>query len=326
MKKISDTSFCASRTVKTRHGFTILELVVAMAAAAVLMIGCISSYVFLMDTQGKNKKMTKQHRKLRGPLSLAALDFQSAGRAGLQPRNAGMYGVTDIRRVALDGTLDPNGFPAVVFATLKEDRDSNGRLDDGDNPPYTITWRLADFDGDGGVVPDLVQIEDDNNGNVANGGVPVTTLMARNVQNIGFAFATDNDRDGVLDQQAGGTRWAAHSADPAGRLDIQLDANGDGTVDESDDTNQDGVIDVADGAAVSLGTTIPLVRIRQVRMSLLVQSPDRDPGYIDRSAYVFGQNVLHPFPTSDLQRRYEFQRQVLSIGVSVRNREPDLAL
>jgi prepilin-type N-terminal cleavage/methylation domain-containing protein len=326
MKKILNVSTCARQSINAQRGFTILELVVAMATAAILMIGCISSYVFLMDTQGKNKRMTKQHRKLRGPLSLAVLDFQSAGRAGLQPRNAGLYGVTDIRRVALDGTLDPTGYPAVVFSTLVEDRDGNDRLDDGDNPPYTITWRLADFDGDGGIVPDLVQITDDNNGNAANGGVPRTRLMTRNVQNIGFAFATDNDRDGVLDQHGGGTRWVANSADPAGRLDIQLDANSDGTVDELDDTNLDGVIDAADGATVTLGTTIPLVRIRQVRMYILVQSPDRDPGYINKNTYVFGQNVLHPFPATDLQRRYEFHRQVLSIGVSVRNREPDLAL
>jgi prepilin-type N-terminal cleavage/methylation domain-containing protein len=326
MKKRLNTSTGISRSIKGRRGFTMLELVVAMATASILMIGCISSYVFLVDTQGKNKKMTKQHRKLRGSLSLSALDFQAAGRAGLQPRNAGLFGVTDIRRRALDGTLDPNGFPAVVFDSLMEDRDSNGRLDDDDLPTYTITWRLTDFDGDGGVVPDLVQITDDNNGNLANGGNPVELLITRDVQNIGFAFATDNDRDGVLDQQGGGTRWAANSADPAGQLDIQLDANSDGTVDELDDTNLDGVIDAADGAAVTLGTTIPLVRIRQVRMYVLVQSPDRDIDYINQNAYVFGQNVLHPFALTDLQKRYQFHRQVLSIGVSVRNREPDLAL
>lgn len=326
MKKIVDVSTCTKPSIKVQGGFTILELMVVMATAAIVMIGCISSYVFLMDTQSKNKRITKQHRKLRGPLSLAALDFQAAGRAGLQPRNAGIYGVTEIRRMALDGTLDSSGYPAVVFSTLVEDRDNNGRLDDDDNPPYTITWRLADFDGDGGIVPDLIQIRDDNNGNACNGGVPLTTLMARDVQNIGFAFATDNDRDGVLDQLAGATRWVANSADPAGLLDIQLDANGDGTVDALDDTNLDGVIDAADGASVTLGSSIALARIRQVRMYILVQSPDRDPGYINQNAYVFGSNVLHPFPTSDLQRRYEFHRQVLSIGVSIRNREPDLAL
>ena len=335
MTELAGASIRAKQSIKAQRGFTILELVVAMATAAILMIGCISSYVMLTEAQGKNKQMTKQHRKLRGPLALAALDYQAAGRAGLQPRNAGMYGVTDIRRRALDGTIDPNGFPAVIYDTLKEDRDGNGRLDDDDNPPHTITWRLIDFDLDGGVVPDLVQIDDDNNGNVCNGGVPLTTLIAKDVQNIGFAFATDNNRDGLLDTNnvdrsidntifpagdiAAVTQWCVDT-DGDNVLDAHLDATMGGLINENDDGDQDGSIDTVPIAP------IPLARIRQVRMYILVQSPDRDPGYVDRNAYVFGQNVLHPFPIGDPQRRFEFHRQVLSIGVSIRNREPDLAL
>lgn len=326
MKNILVPSTCAKQSIKAQRGFTILELMVAIATAAIVMMGCVSSYYFLMDTQRKNKQMTKQHRKLRGPLALAALDFQAAGRGGLQPRDASLYGVTETRRKDLDGNLDANGFPTVTFSTLREDRNGDGRLDDNDNPPWDITWRLADWDGDGGVAPDLIQIMNDNAGNLGNGGNPRRTLIAKDVQSIGFAFATDNERDGVLDPMGGGTQWAANSADPTGALDIQLDADGDGNVTELDDMNMDGIIDAGDSALVQLGTSIPLVRIRQVRMYILVQSPDRDSGYIDKSAYVFGQNVLQPFPITDPQRRFEFHRQVLSIGVSVRNREPDLAL
>jgi type IV pilus assembly protein PilW len=320
MQKRLISSVYTKQSLKAQRGFTILELTVAMATAAILMIGCISSYVFLTDTQSKTKRMTKQHRKLRGPVSLAALDIQAGGRGGLQPRNSNLYGVTDILYKALDGSDNPAGFPALEISTLISDRDGNGRLDDGDNPPSRIIWRLYDLDGDGGVVPDLGQFIWDN------GVLVAVNPIARNVQAIGFAFATDNDRDGVLDQQAGVTRWAAYDADPAGQLNIQLDSNGDGVIDENDDNNLDGIIDINDGASVALGTSIPLIRIRQVKIYILVQSPDRDPGYIDRNAYVVGQTVVHPFPIGDPQRRYEFHRQVLSIGISIRNREPDLAL
>ena len=326
MKKTRKHFVSSGSKAKVQGGFTIIEIMVAMTTAAVLMMGCISSYYFLMDTQRKNKKITKQHRKLRGPLQIAALNIQAAGRGGLQPRTTALYGVMDVTPKDLDGNDDPNGYPALIFNTLIEDRDGNNRIDDGDNPPYTYTWRLTDYDGDGGVMPDLIRIEDDNAGNLGNGGVRREDLIARNVENIGFAFATDQERDQVLDQHAGATQWAAYSSDASGWLDIQLDANSDGVIDGFDDVNLDGVIDGGDNPAADLGTLIPLIRIRQVKMYILVRSERRDPNYVNKNTYVLGPTVVHPFPKTDPQKRFQFHRQVLTIGLSVRNRESELQL
>ena len=282
MRKFSLQLFHPKQKVGGQDGFSLLELTVAMAVSSIVLAACVSTYLFLTVTYKKHKEVTRMHRKTRGPISIVSWETTMAGRSGLQPRSSANYGVTKITRMALDGTDDPAGYPAFVVQSLVEDYDGNGRIDEKDDPPHIITFRLYDFDGDGGAQPDFGKFEDDNRGNLANGGQPTITLIARNVENIGFAFATDSNRDGALDQINGATQWSVSVNDPAGQLNMQLDANGDGLVNVNDDTNADGRIDGGDGGLVTLGSSIQLSRIRQVKIYVLVRAAMPEPNYINK--------------------------------------------
>lgn len=307
-------------------GFTMLEIVVAMAAAAFVLAGSVSSYFFLSKTYEKHKQFTKAHRSLRGPVAIAAADFQSSGRSGLQTKTSGAYGILDIKRKALDGSDDPAGWPSLTYATLDHDVNGDGRIDDADGPPKIIVWRLYD-EGNDGVI-DLLREETD-----PIAGTVTQTPIARNIENIGFAFAVDKDRNGVVDTNnvdrsidntlldagdiAAVTQWCVDT-DNDNVLDAHLDATMGGLINGSDDPDGDGWID-----AVPIPAT-PLARIRQVAIYVLVRSELPESDYVNKNTYVVGQWVWHPVDASDPMSKY--RRQVISIGITMRNREEELAI
>jgi hypothetical protein len=301
-----------------------LEILVAMAAAAMVLVGSVSSYMFLSQTYSKHKQFTKTHRKLRGPIALATSDIQSSGRAGLQPKAVGNYGIQDIRRRALDGSFDPTGWPSLTYTALTTDTNGNGRIEDDDGPPFTITWRLYDQDADG--VMDLGREETDGN------GTTTMMLVARNVENIGFAYAIDIDRDGALETNAivgppptTATQWCVDTDDD-NLLDAHLDNNLDGRISEHDDAEYGTVegFGLIEAVPLAGAVTVPLTRIRQVAMYILVRNEFPEKNYVNKNYYVVGQTVWHPLDESDALSRY--RRQVISIGITLRNREEELAI
>jgi type IV pilus assembly protein PilW len=319
MQRLSIQRFGRRHAAANAGGFTMIEILVAMAAAALVLIGSVSSYFFLQDTYKKHKQFAKAHRKLRGSVAIAATDFQSAGRSGLQPRLTNTYGIQDIRRKDLDGNDDPNGSPSLTYTTLTYDRDGNGRLEDADSPPDRIVYRLYD-DGADGVV-DLGRQTTDVNGTRME-------LLARNVEAIGFAFAVDANRDGVIDTNTISptvtvTQWCVDTNND-NVLDAQLDRTLDGLIDRYDDnewstTQGFGLLDAA-----PLGANVPLTRIRQVTIYVLVRADLPEPGYVNKNTYVVGETVWHPVDASDPMS--QFRRKVVSIGITLRNHEEDLAL
>lgn len=300
-------------------GFTMIEILVAMAAATLVLIGSVSSYFFLQDTYKKHKQFAKAHRKLRGSMAVAATDFQAAGRSGLQPRLTNTYGIQDIRRKDLNNNDDPNGWPSMTYRSLRTDMDGNGVLDDADGFD-TIVYRLTDVGADG--VVDLVRETTFADGNFT------PDLIARNVEAIGFAFAVDADRNGVIDTNTIGpnvtvTQWCVDTNND-NVLDAQLDRTLDGLIDRYDDSEWNttqgfGLID-----ALPLGANVPLARIRQVTIYVLVRPDLPEPGYVNNNTYVVGETVWHPVDASDPMSQY--RRKVISIGITLRNHEEDLAL
>lgn len=284
------------------QGFTLIELMVAVAIGAIILAGMVSSYTHLTELWQTQRQLSRMYQKLRGSIYLMALDFQGAGRSGLMPRNEGDYGLTDITRYALDQTPTSAGNPASSFVSLTTDTDGDGDIDDSD-APTTTTYRLYDPDNDGR--PDL--------GRDTGGGMQ---LVAEGIDAFSLAYAIDADRDGNLDRTAGGNIIWAVDSDNDGRLDSNLDANDDGQVDENDDINGDAVIDQNDiGAA--LASQAASQRIRQVRMFMLTRSDRVSRNYLDTNTYAVGHQVIQP-PNDG------FRRRVFSMSVTLRNREEDL--
>lgn len=278
-------------------GFTIVEILIAMAVCAVVAAGTVGTYMFLLKTYRGHKDFTVAHTKLRGSMALMQLDFQATGRSGLQGGTIpGGTGVTDVLR-------DGSGNPTVTLTSLDNDNDGNGYIDDRDLPATSTTYGLTDTDGDG--LMDLMR-----------GG----QLVARGVERLGIAYAVDMARDGVVDQNPAGTgtMWCIDTNND-NRLDSHLDANLDGVINRFDDTDGDGAIDV-----VALGAAISLERIRQIKMWILVRSNLHDDTHrqqpvaiAQRQAYVAGDTVMY-------EPGDGFRRRVITVGVTLRNTEDAL--
>ena len=98
------------------RGFTLVETLVAMAVCALVAVGTVSTFIFMLKTYRMHKDFTTAHTKLRGSTALMALQVQVGGRSGLQPGNPNTTGVTDILRYDLAGShqtkaADPFGNP-----------------------------------------------------------------------------------------------------------------------------------------------------------------------------------------------------------------------
>jgi type IV pilus assembly protein PilW len=143
-----------------------------------------------------------------------------------------------------------------------------------------------------------------------SGGGPV--LLADGIEAIGFAFAFDDDQDGVIDfndDDADGVL----DAPPGGNEGIYwaVDKDKNNRLDTNIDTNKDGRIDLNDGEAL-LPSEIDADRIRAVKIFLLARTKGPDRDYIDNNTYVVGfRRIINPGDN--------FRRQLMAMTVRCRN-------
>ena len=225
------------RYYNSSEGLTLVELLVGMAIALVV-AGAISG-VFLAQNRiyVPEQRAVAAQQSLRAALDIMARDIRMAG---YDPMGTGQFGISDISFLAVNGTKEVDGYSSI---TLSYDWDEDG-IKDSDE---TITYSVYDSGNDGRL--DLAR-------EVGGGG---RQLLAEDIAGFALAFAIDNDRDGELDQQNGGTIWA-------------IDSDNDGLIDTNIDTNGDGLVTTADnatGTALPGGATVPLSAIRGVRIWVL---------------------------------------------------------
>jgi hypothetical protein len=132
------------------------------------------------------------------------------------------------------------------------------------------------------------------------GSVPVAT----GIEALGFAFAIDNDANGLLDTDAGGTIWAVDTG--AGTW-MDLDTNNDGRIDTNDNT-----------AGQNTGITINRADIRAVRIWLLAASEDRAEDFTNSTTYVVGATHITPSTDADPNNNNRRMR-LLETSVKCRN-------
>ena len=130
--------------------------------------------------------------------------------------------------------------------------------------------------------------------------------MAVGIEQIGFAYAFDSDNDGQLDFNDPVNPGVK---DDGERVFWAVDMDGDNRLDTNLDRDLDGDIDAADfpGAALPAlpggGNTVPVDRIRAVKIMVLARSPTQDLTYQDSKSYWLGVNAVTTTPGDGHHRR-----------------------
>ena len=278
------------RLSKLHEGHTLVELLIAMLVAMIVMGAVYSIYHVQLREHGNQSLILKARQNIRSALIITE---QQIRMAGFDPDDSGLFGITDVRRFDLIGThADDQGQPALTFT---RDINENGN-----------------FDGGGEQVRFCIRQEADSGKkylawNMGSGRFP----LAETIEALGFAYAVDQDKDGLPDKCTAGEHfiWAVDS-DNDNRLDINLDTNCDGDIDQQDDQNNDSRINSADGS--SLNPPIGLDCIKAVRFWMLTVTDRRIEKHDVTQTFVVGDQVYKP---SDDGRF----REVLEMTVLCRN-------
>ena len=274
------------------QGFTLLELLVGMVVGGLVATAILGAYVISSRQLTEQRSVALMHMNQRGSIEDMELQFRMAGYDPLAPMVRNIFGITDVCRYTI---VDENtapvrsaaGSPAVTFIYDNFDMPggADGSLDAND---AFISYRLFDEASDG--VFDLARDTAPGGG---GGIVTPREILAENIQAIGFAFAIDNDGDGMLDRAANDNIIWAVDSDNDNLLDTNLDANGDGVLTTADDTDGNFRINSADhtpgGAIVG---PIPLSSIRSVRVWLLARAHKETEGYLNQNVYQVGDQIL----------------------------------
>jgi type IV pilus assembly protein PilW len=206
----------------SERGFTIIELLVAMAISLVVMAAIYSTYRSQQASYIVQDQVSIAQQNLRAAMYSITREIRTAG---FNPTQIGgnLFEIKEATDTAITFTAD-NGAGANA---------NNGTLE-GDE---TIRYFLSGTDL-------MRQV-----------GGTAAQKLAENIEAIGFAYAFDATGDGVMDTSGNNIIWAV------GGLNVSLDTDNNGVIDVSDDTDNDDIIDGTALATVPLITQIKSVRV-----------------------------------------------------------------
>ncbi|MFZ0133615.1 MAG: prepilin-type N-terminal cleavage/methylation domain-containing protein [Desulfobacterales bacterium] len=301
-------------------GFTLIELMIAMAISGVVLAAVYTAFNFQRQTHAGQRLRIEIQQNIRAAVTLMQRDIRMAG-YDASWQDANRDGRHDSRDVDLidndcDGGADgadPGQDEAGDLARFtaagahhlqfRLDRARNGDFcDSQDRIGFgfsTTNDRNRDGIADAGSAP--------LGRSVGAGGLQP---LAESLQAVSFGYAFDDDSgaadvDGEIDANGSNVIWAFDS-NADGFLDMQLDSNADGLVDRADDLDGNGRIDDA-----TLSPAVPINRIRAVQIWLLARTrlPLRDR--LDTKTYVVGDKVL--------SFNDHYRRELLTTIVDCRN-------
>jgi type IV pilus assembly protein PilW len=235
-------------------GYSLVEILVAMAIALVVLAGVFKVYVTHQDSYLLQEQVAEMQQNARTARYIMTKEIRMAG---YDPMRTHKFGVITAGANSIRFTLD----------ILPENAD--GTIGDGSItlPGDDITYSVS---------TDNELERDEGSGKLA---------VAESIQAIGFAYAFDADEDGNIETCDTDMKWAIDS-DGDDLLDLNLDANGDCKIDVSDDANNDGFLD---GTAIP---PVPIANIRAVRIWLLAKTGQPDRNYTNSNTYVVGQRIV----------------------------------
>jgi type IV pilus assembly protein PilW len=247
------------------HGYSLVELLVAMAITLVVMAGVYKVYVTQQGSYLLQEQVAEMQQNARTAKYIMTREIRMAG-------------------------YDPTGLAAAGFVSAYNDSIRFTMDITGEDGTITVPGDDITFS----VSVDNALQRDEGSGKQA---------MVENVQAVGFAYAFDWDGDGNIDTSAGGNIiWEIDSdkTDGNDQLDKSLDTNDDGIISASDDPN-----------GVDLAASVPLDKIRAVRIWILAKTAKEERGYSDTSTYVLANQRVY---ANDGRRR-----QLIVTTVKCRN-------
>jgi prepilin-type N-terminal cleavage/methylation domain-containing protein len=288
----------------SNRGFSLVELMIAMAVSSIVIVGAYSTYNLQSKTFLTQRDISKIQQNLRGASNALAWDIHNSQR---DPN--------PVRQCAFKNFGWSNGNPTLTFDSLRLDTDipPDGIAD----TVQQIRYEIDDPDGDGR--PGLYRTATPSDPGSPPGLAGIPQLVADGVASFGLAYAFDADDDGLMERYNnnpnGRILWAVDS-DGNGNLDAILDTNDDGVIDELDDAGTgDNRITAADDAIGHLATPVSFNRVRAVRVFLLaVSERETKENMVDLNTYTVGNQVIVPPNPPD-----RFKRRVLTFDVALRN-------
>jgi type IV pilus assembly protein PilW len=185
-------------------GYSLVELLVAMAITLVVMAGVYKVYVTQQDSYLLQEQVAEMQQNARTAKYIMTREIRMAG---YNPTRLASTGFVSAHSDSIRFTMDLIGEDGTITVP-------------GDDITYSVS--AADQ-----------LMRDEGSGNQA---------VVENVEAIGFAYAFDADDDGNIDTSGGGNIiWAIDSdqTDGIDQLDKYLDTNDDGIISVSDDPNGD---------------------------------------------------------------------------------------
>lgn len=259
-----------------RFGFTLVELLIAMAVSAVVLSGVISVFAHMQDSSAQQIAMGTLQQNQRGALDIMERELRLIGMDRNQSNN---FNITDVRKYSIvkqnvtDAAPDGSGSPVL---RIQVDDNNDGILDGNE----TITYSLYDRDGDGLPPWELSR----STSMPGNDAIKDPQMIAEGVEAFGLAYAFDADDDGKVD------RDTAAAGEP---IFWGVDTDNDGSLDRYIDANWN---------LIAIGQNVPLEKIRGVRFWLLGRTLREDAKHLDKRQYHVGDQTLGPF--NDHYRRW----------------------
>lgn len=288
------------------EGFTLIELMIAMAVGMIAMTVIIQVYTSMQASNTAQKMVVEMQQNARAALMLMKRELRMAGYDPARTDgidNDGANGIDDPAESSGAGFVTAS--PIQVQFTLDHEVDdpalgTNGADDDGDGQIDELDECC--YDGD---ITDLNEnitfsLLGTDLERTRNNPPGVASMLAYDIEAVRFAYAFDSDGDGELDRSVNdNVIWA-------------FDSSGTGFLNKIVDTNDDGVIDEMDWpAGGALMPSVPLFEIRAVRVWLLARTRHPVRGHEETRTYVVGnQHVL----VSD-----SYKRSLLEATVFCRN-------
>jgi type IV pilus assembly protein PilW len=287
------------------RGFTLIEMLMAMAAGLVVLIAIYSAYQNHQRSHVTQQLVVDMQQNARAAMALMKREIRMMGYDPAATDGIDNNGDTNI------DCADPlNTDPDEVCDDINESAHDNppgvsiGIIDAGPKrihftADYSYNDPLTDpnnYTPDlSGANENLVYELDEATHTLLRNGQPV----AYDIEAIGFAYAVDNEPtadggDGELDTNGGAIYWGTDPNKGDDSLDKTLDANNDGVIDEND----------PEGGA-NLVTPIPNSSIRAVRIWLLARTRQPIKDHTDNNTYVVGP--IHRGPADgdwDPSRKY----------------------
>ena len=222
--------------IRPENGFTLVELLVAMGISAVVMAAVYSTYRSQQQSYIVQDQVAAAQQNLRAAMYVMTRDIRMAG---FDPTRSGGFGIADAQAGSITFTSD-NGTDTGEYGS--------GAIETGETVTYSLSGK------------NLVRN--------AGGG---NQVAAENIEALGFAYAFDNNDDGLADTAADGSiKWAVDSGSPGdGFLDLCLD-----------------------GTTVNVSVN----KIKSVKIWILARTDKTLRSYTDTKTYEVGVSDITPEP------------------------------